>query len=163
MLPTVRRLWPWCNSYCLWLCGFYYGTFHVESCLALCSRVSSVLFKALWPPRLGKRVLVYVLLVILFINLACVNLCVFFFSSSWCQGLATESKYGTPRTFHLLLWTSWSWYILSVNITFLLWHDKTKLTISSSFFTARPIRDCKLSPVKGVILQLSGNPYFCTK
>ena len=29
MLPTVLRRWPWCYSYFLWLCGFYYRAFHV--------------------------------------------------------------------------------------------------------------------------------------
>ena len=39
MLPTVLRRWSWCYSCFVWLCGFYYGAFHVESCLALWSRV----------------------------------------------------------------------------------------------------------------------------
>ena len=48
------------------------------SCLALCFRVfqSSL---ALWSPRLGKRELVYVLLVHLFVCLARVNFCPFSF------------------------------------------------------------------------------------
>ena len=44
MPPTVLRQWSWCFSYLVWLCGFYYGAFHVEFCLALCSRVFAVLF-----------------------------------------------------------------------------------------------------------------------
>ena len=43
MLPTVLRRCPWCYSYLVWLCGFHFGVFHVESCLALCSRVVVVL------------------------------------------------------------------------------------------------------------------------
>ena len=72
----------------MWLCGFYYGTFHVVSCLALCSRVYSACV-ALCSPRWGgggrEREAVYMLLVLLFI-LHALN-CVLF-SSSWCQGLA---------------------------------------------------------------------------
>lgn len=30
----VLRLWSWCNSYFVQLCGFYYKAFHVGSCLA---------------------------------------------------------------------------------------------------------------------------------
>ena len=61
MLPTVLRRWSWCYSYCVCLCGFHFGAFHVESCLALCSRVFlfSVLL-ALGSLHLGKRELVYV-------------------------------------------------------------------------------------------------------
>ena len=44
MLPNVLRRWSWCYSYFVWLCGFYYGVFHVESCLVLCSRVVVVFF-----------------------------------------------------------------------------------------------------------------------
>ena len=47
-------------SYFVWLCAF-----HVESCLAL------------WSPRLGKRELVYVLLVHMFVYFAGVNVCHF--------------------------------------------------------------------------------------
>ena len=36
MLTTVLRRWSWCNSYFVWLCGFYYQGFHPESCLAPC-------------------------------------------------------------------------------------------------------------------------------
>ena len=32
MLPTVLRRWSWCYSYFVWLCGFYCGAFHVETC-----------------------------------------------------------------------------------------------------------------------------------
>ena len=44
MLPTVLMRWSWCSSDFVWFCGVYYGAFHVESCLALCSGVLSVLF-----------------------------------------------------------------------------------------------------------------------
>ena len=64
------------------LCGFvifYYGAFHAKSCLALCYRVFFCLFfsvlLALWAPRFGKRELVYVLLVHLFVDLARVDFC----------------------------------------------------------------------------------------
>ena len=43
----------------VWLCGFCYWPFHVESCLALCSRVSSVLFSivitSFWEEIAGLR------------------------------------------------------------------------------------------------------------
>ena len=52
----------------LTLCGFYYGAFHVESCLALCSRFSIVI------TSLGEeRELAYVLLVHLFVYFARVD------------------------------------------------------------------------------------------
>ena len=63
----------WSESF-VWLCGFYYRAFHVESCLALCSRVFQSRL-ALWSPRLGKAV--YVLLEHLFVYFACVNFCPF--------------------------------------------------------------------------------------
>ena len=34
-LPTVQRRYTLCYSYVVWLCGFYYGAFYVESCLVL--------------------------------------------------------------------------------------------------------------------------------
>ena len=37
MLPIILRRWSWCYSYFVWLCGFYYEAFHVESYLAPCS------------------------------------------------------------------------------------------------------------------------------
>ena len=53
---------------------------------------------ALWSPRLGKRVLVCVLLVHLFVLSV-------FFSYSWCRGLAAVCDCGTPWTFLLIfLW-----------------------------------------------------------
>ena len=39
LTPTVLRLWFWCYSYFVLLCGFYYGEFYVGSCLVLRSRV----------------------------------------------------------------------------------------------------------------------------
>ena len=58
---------------CVALC-FYYEAFHVESCLALCSRFCLFFshFRSS-SPRLGKRELVYVLLVHLFVYSARVN------------------------------------------------------------------------------------------
>ena len=53
---------------------------------------------AFWSPCLGKRELVFVLIVHLFVSYADVNLC-HFFSSSGCQGLAATSAYGSSWTF----------------------------------------------------------------
>ena len=59
------------------LCGLYYEALHVlKSSHALCLCVSSFLL-ALWSPRLGKRELVYVLLVHLFICIARIMFCPF--------------------------------------------------------------------------------------
>ena len=72
MLPIVLRPGVILNScVALW-------PFHVESCLALCSHV--VVFQsclALWSPRLGKRELVYVLLMQLFVYFAYIKFCPF--------------------------------------------------------------------------------------
>ena len=46
---------------------------------------------AFWSPCLGKRELVFVLIVYLFVSYAHVNLC-HFFSSSWCRGLAAVAS-----------------------------------------------------------------------
>ena len=78
MLLSVLRRRSRCCYYSVWLCGLYYGELHVYSCLALCPRISSVLL-ALWSPRLGKREVVYVLLVHLFVYFARVNLAFFRF------------------------------------------------------------------------------------
>ena len=59
----------------MWLCGFYYGAFRVESCLALCHRVLSVLFSIVITT--GKRELVHVLFVHVFVYFARVNFCTF--------------------------------------------------------------------------------------
>ena len=59
--------------------------------------VFSVLL-AFWSPCLGKRELVFVLIVHLFVSYAHVNLC-HFFSSSWCRGLAAASACGSSWTF----------------------------------------------------------------
>ena len=63
MWQRLSRWWPWCYSHSVWLCGFYYGAFHAESCLALCSCVFQSCLTLL-SPRLRKRELVYVLLVL---------------------------------------------------------------------------------------------------
>ena len=47
---------------------------------------------------LGKREPVFVLIVHLFVSYANAHLC-YFFSSSWCQGLAETSACGTSWTF----------------------------------------------------------------
>ena len=67
MLLAVLRRWSWSCSYSVWLCGLYYEALHVlKHCFALFPRVSSYLL-ALGSPRLGKRELVCVLLVHLFV------------------------------------------------------------------------------------------------
>ena len=53
---------------------------------------------AFWSPCFGKRELVFVLIVHLFVSYAHVNLC-HFFSSSWCHGLAAASACGSFWTF----------------------------------------------------------------
>ena len=64
---TVLRRWSRCCSYSVWLCGLYYWTLRVlKSSRALCPHASSFLL-AFWSPRLGKRELVCVLLVHLFV------------------------------------------------------------------------------------------------
>ena len=60
---------------------------------ALCLCVSSVLL-AFWSPCSGKRELVFVLIVHLFVSYAHIGLCRFF-SSSWYQGLAATSACGS--------------------------------------------------------------------
>ena len=57
----------------LWFCRFYYGAFHVESCLGLCSRVFSPFNTVI--TRLGMRELVHVLLVHLLVYFARVDFC----------------------------------------------------------------------------------------
>ena len=70
-------------------------------CLRLCFakmfRVSSVLL-AFWAPCLGKRELVFVLIVHLFVSYAHFNICRFF-SFSWCRGLTAASACGSSWTF----------------------------------------------------------------
>ena len=58
----------------------FFFLFFFQSCLAF------------WSPRLEKRELVYVLLVL------CTRLFLSFFSSFWCQGLAATCDCGTPLT-----------------------------------------------------------------
>ena len=61
----------------MWLCGLYYGALHVlKTPSALCPRVSSFLL-ALGSPRLGKREMVCVLLVHLFVCFERVSFCHF--------------------------------------------------------------------------------------
>ena len=71
----------------------YFGLYMellLKSSHGLCPRVSS-----------GKRELVCVFLVHMFFT------CYFFFSSSWCRGLAAVCDCGTPWTFLLSLLVSW--------------------------------------------------------
>ena len=83
----------------MWFCGLYYGAFHVESCLALCSRV---FFLGLSSPRFGTRELIYVL--ILHFVLFILHTFVFVpFSSSLASGLAAAFDCGTAWTL-LLTW-----------------------------------------------------------
>ena len=77
-------------------CSLHYEALHVWSCPALCLCVSSV-HLAFWSPCFGKRELVFVLIVHLFVSYAHVNLH-HFFSSSWCQGLAATSAFGSSWT-----------------------------------------------------------------
>ena len=76
------------------LCSFVIYTTGRLMFLSLCPRSPFVL--AFWSPRLGKRELICVLLVHLFVCFARVFL--FFFSSSWCRGLAAVCDCG-------ILWT----------------------------------------------------------
>ena len=56
------------------VCCVAFWPFHVESCLALCSHVVIIQScLALWSSRLGKRELVYALLVLLFVYFAYVK------------------------------------------------------------------------------------------
>ena len=47
---TVRRWWTWCDSYFVCLCGFYNKAFPVESYLAPCSHIFSVMFSIVITP-----------------------------------------------------------------------------------------------------------------
>ena len=81
-------------------CVALWFTLRGASCLvlpSLCLCVSSVLL-AFWSPCLGKRELVFVLIVPLFVSYAHVNLC-HYFSSSWYQRLAATSACGCSCTF----------------------------------------------------------------
>ena len=78
---------------------FILRVIHVlKSSRALCPRVSSS-FLALWSPRSGKRDLVCVLLVHVFVCF--VRVVLSFFSSSWCRELAAVCDCGTSWTFLL--------------------------------------------------------------
>ena len=72
MLPTFQR------PGVIPICCVAFWPFHIESCLALCSHVVVIQpCLALWSPRLRKRELVYVLLVLLFVYFAYVKFCLF--------------------------------------------------------------------------------------
>ena len=66
--------------------------------LQMTRRLSSIFCGKFWSLCLGKRELVFVLIVHLFVSYAHVNLC-HFFSSSWCRGLAAASACGSSWTF----------------------------------------------------------------
>ena len=83
-----------------WLHGFYHFVLSIAFSLFYCF-VQSCL--ALWSPRLGKRELVYVFLMLLYVYFAHVKFFPFF-SSSWCQGLAATCACGTPWTILLFLY-----------------------------------------------------------
>ena len=92
MLPIVLR------PGVILICCVALWPFHVESCLALCSHV--VVFQfclALWSPRLGKRELVYVLLMLLFVYFAYIKFCPF--------SLALGARGWLRLVFVALLWT----------------------------------------------------------
>ena len=72
--PPVQVLFLFCVAFFFYL---YYWTLHIlKSSNALCPRVSSFLL-TLWSPRLGKRELVCVLLVHLFVCFVRASLCHF--------------------------------------------------------------------------------------
>ena len=81
-------------------CVALYFTLRDASCLILPCSLSMCSFcpLAFWSACLGKRELVFVLIMHLFVSYAHVNLC-HFFSSSWCQGLAATSACGSSWTF----------------------------------------------------------------
>ena len=100
---TVLRRWSRCCSYSVKCCSLHYEALHVWSCPALCLCVSFSILS----PCLGKRELVFVLIVHLFVSLAHVNLC-HYFSSSWCRGLAAASSCGSSWTFLFTLFKTFS-------------------------------------------------------
>ena len=103
MLPTVLRRWSGCYSYFVWLCGFYYGAFHVEACLALCFRVVyftgpfSIVITLLREDRAGLYASSA------FVCLFCTRCFLSVFSSSWCRELTAACDCGTPWIFLLTL------------------------------------------------------------
>ena len=99
------------------LCFLLWGA-HVESCLAICARVFPSCL-ALWSPHLGKRELVYVLLVLLFVFVR-VKVCLFF-SSSWCQWLAATCACGTSWNFLLTFFQSNKPNSSDIKLPFLDW------------------------------------------
>ena len=94
MLPTVLRRWSLCYFYFVWLCGFYYGAFHVESCVALFVRdfwsLVSIVTTSLEEERAG-----------ICASRAFAGLFLSCFSSSWCHRLAAACDCGIPLTFLL--------------------------------------------------------------
>ena len=84
------------------------------SCLALCFCVFfSVLFSiVITSLGLGKRKLVCMLLMHLFVYFAHINFCPF--SSSWCQGLTAACDCGTSWTFNFFsLNYHLDWFMMS--------------------------------------------------
>ena len=123
----------------LFLFYLHYEALHVRSCPALCLCVSSVLL-AFWSPCLGKRELVFVLIVHLFVSYAHVNLC-HFFSSSWCQGLAATSACGSSWTILFTFWPlAFKCSIINVHLI--------NINVSAQFneFPSLPFQDIKEKP-----------------
>ena len=81
----------------LLFCGFYYGAFHVESYLALCSHIFQSCM-VLWSPQAGQRKLVCILLVHVYVHFARDDFCSFSFLLA--AGLAVACDCGTPWNYY---------------------------------------------------------------
>ena len=113
-------------------CSLYYKALHVWSCPALCLCVSSVLL-AFWSPCLGKRELVFVLIVHLFVSYAHI-ICVTFSLPPGVRGWLRLLLVALPGLFCLPFWsddltlpdTEWPYYAFHLNWTNIksriLWH-----------------------------------------
>ena len=134
MLPTVLRRRSWCYSYCL--CGFvdvYYWPFHVESCLALCSRVVfSQSCLTLRSPRLGKRELVYVLLLLLFVYFARVKFCHFHF-------LLVSGVGCDLCLWHSLDFLIYLLYLFIIDFRNYFFHFPSNLKVFAAYFTENKV------------------------
>ena len=103
MILTILKRWSWRCSYFVWLCVFYYGSFHVEACLVLCPRAFSVLFTIVITSLGEETAGLYASRT--FVCLSCV--CYFLlFSSSWCQGLGEVCDCETPCLFFVYIFLS---------------------------------------------------------
>ena len=97
MLPTVQTRWSLRCSYAIWLCGFYYEAFDVDSYLVLCCHMLSVLYSIMTISFAEERAGLCVSCA--FVCLSCVRYFLAFVSSSLCQELSAACDYGTPWTF----------------------------------------------------------------